>query len=173
MVENIHWICVNHWIPSTYIMFTLVWHCQACDLRHYSLFSLMSSKLTLFTLFSIFETLFIIFVKFRHYLYWLDIICLNWFKIGTKWVNCFKIGSNRSKMDQNGSNSLFCRESCYVAIMRFFGHYFLKIDIILPNIRHYLCNFGRHYLSNFQITGLNMFLKLVPYCWNLGKIWTL
>ena len=35
-----------------------------------------------------------------------------------------------------------------------FGQYFLKIDIILSNIRHYLCNFGRHFLSNFQITGL-------------------
>ena len=53
------------------------WYPQACDLRHYSLFSLMSSKLTLFTLFLIFETLFIIFVKFRHYLNELDIICLN------------------------------------------------------------------------------------------------
>ena len=50
---------------------------QACDLRHYSLFSLMSAKLTLFTLFSFFETLFIIFVKFRHYLYQLDIIYIN------------------------------------------------------------------------------------------------
>ena len=127
---------------------------QARDLRHYSLFSLMSSKLTLFTLFLIFETLFIIFVKFRHYLYSLDIICLNWFKIGTEWVNWLKIGSNGSKMGQNWSNLLFCRKSCYVAITRFFGHYFLTIDIILPNIGHYLCNFSRHYLSNFQITGL-------------------
>ena len=116
----------------------------------------MSSKLTLFTLFLIFVTLFIIFVKFRHYLNKLDIIRLDWFKIGTKWVNWLKVGSNGSKMSQNGSNSIFCRESCYVAIRRFFGHYFLKIDIILSNIRHYLCNFGRHYLSNFQITGLNM-----------------
>ena len=60
---------------------------QGCDLRHYSLFSLMSSELTLFALFLIFETLFIIFVKFRHYLYQLDIICLIWFNIGSKWVN--------------------------------------------------------------------------------------
>ena len=44
---------------------------QARDLRHYSLFSLMSAKLTLFTL------LFIIFVKFRHFLYQLDIIFSN------------------------------------------------------------------------------------------------
>ena len=56
---------------------------QARDLRHYSLFSLMSAKLTLFTLFLIFETLFIIFVKFTHYLYQLDTICLIWFKIGS------------------------------------------------------------------------------------------
>ena len=50
---------------------------QGCDLRHYSLFSLMSQELTLFALFLIFETLFIIFVKFRHYFNELDIICLN------------------------------------------------------------------------------------------------
>ena len=63
-------------------------------------------------------------------------------------------------MVKNGSYSLFCRKSCYVAITRFFGHYFVKIDIILSNIRHYLYTFGRHYLSNFQITGL-YYLPLV------------
>ena len=62
----------------------------------------MSAKLTLFTLFLIFETLFIIFVKFRHYLYQLDIICLNLFKIGTKWVNWLKIVSNGQKWVEMG-----------------------------------------------------------------------
>ena len=33
-------------------------------------------------------------------------------------------------------------------------HYFQILYIIFLNIRHYWCNFGRHYLSNFQITGL-------------------
>ena len=41
---------------------------QARDLRHYSLFSLMSVKLTLFTLFLIFETMFIIFSKIKTFL---------------------------------------------------------------------------------------------------------
>ena len=40
---------------------------------------------------------------------------------------------------------------CVYAI---FLHYFLKRDIILSNIRHYWYNFGTHYLSNLQITGL-------------------
>ena len=43
-------------------------HNQGCDVRHYSLFSLMSQELTLFALFEFFQTLFIISVKFRHYL---------------------------------------------------------------------------------------------------------
>ena len=57
---------------------------QARDLRHYSLFSLMSAKLTLFTLFLIFETLFIIFVKLRHYSNKLDIIFPNRYELMQK-----------------------------------------------------------------------------------------
>ena len=95
-------------------------HLQACDLRHYSLFSLMSSKLTLFTLFLIFETLFIIFVKFRHYLYKLDIICLNWFKIGTKWVNWLKIGSNGQKWVKMGQICSFVENHVMSRLRAFF-----------------------------------------------------
>ena len=63
---------VNKWSIMWFLK--LVDNVQAHDLRHYSLFSLTSSKLTLFILFLIFETLFIIIVKLRHYLNEFDII---------------------------------------------------------------------------------------------------
>ena len=109
---------------------------QGCDLRHYSLFSLMSSKLTLFTLFLIFETLFIIFVKFRHYLYQVDIICLNWFKIGTKWVNWSKIGWNVKKWVKIGQIPSFVANHVMSRLRAFLDIILWKYTLF-SNIIHY------------------------------------
>ena len=54
---------------------------------------------------------------------------LKLIQIVSKWVNWLKIGSKLihwSKLGQICSS----RESCYVAIAHFFGHYFVKEDII-------------------------------------------
>ena len=64
-------------------------------------------------------------------------------KFGLKWVKFALL-----------SQIMLCRD--YALFLTFF----LKIDIILSNIRHYLCNFGGHYLSNFQITGLYLLIPL-------------
>ena len=79
---------------------------------------------------------------------------VNWLKIGTNWVNW-------SKMGQMGQIRSFVANHVMSRSRAFFWHFLLKIDVILSNIRHYLCNFRRHYLFNFQITGLLLwFLKL-------------
>ena len=59
-------------------------------------------------------------------------------KNGLKWVKFVLL-----------SRIMLCRDNALFLTLFFEnGHFFSS------NIRHYWCNFGRHYLSNFQITGL-------------------
>ena len=136
-------------------------------MRHYSLFSLMSPKLTLFTLFLIFETLFIIFVKLRHYLNLLDIICQNRYEfmqkvlvLALKYQFWFwtPLGLNLDlslppPCIQMGHIRFFVANQV-TSWSRAFLDIFFKNRHYFSNFRHYCCNFGRHYLFNFQITGL-------------------
>ena len=46
-----------------------------------------------------------------------------------------------------------------------FWTFILKNRHYFSNFRHYCCNFGRHYLSNFQITGLHMISFVFIQLW--------
>ena len=87
-----------------------------------------------------------------HYLHYLNF----WDIIGQKWVKFALL-----------SRSILFREYALF--------WTLLVEKIhnFSNLRHHCCNFGRHYLSNFQITGLGLQSFAVMTIWYQKAFWGL